>query len=274
MFNSRFHRKPAVAPLPEHLFTVPALCCNNMMTYRTYQRPTPSFAATPLLESLSQRVNTKVASPSLPRGPAAAGGAGGVGTAPGVSQSLNHVQRQSSLQAAGSTSAEESQQIVGSEPERLQSLYKAERGMPHNSPAIIARRTLQNALSNGKAIAHWLLSTIVWGPFRLGLAIFRSACVLVRCRGLSSDEVSSSNSCSALICLQRLFCFDVAYVHLCPQISPADLSLYPIVCTGAQQGRQSHCSRCRPAAAAAAGGAIPGAAHQDGPKGTALPPVQ
>ena len=188
--------------------TVPGICCNTVVASRTLPKQFSSFAAAPLLEPLQQRVNVKVASPSLIRGHAAADGAGGVGAAPAVTHSSDNSQRQSSLQAAGSTSAGhgESQQSAGSETERVQSAFKApERRTSHHSPVTFALRTLNDALSNGKAIAHWILCSLALAPFKFAAAIFRQACLLIQCRGTSDEhelEVSSNRSCRAPTCLQ------------------------------------------------------------------------
>ncbi len=178
-----------------HSYTFSAICSESLPTFQAFHLPQASFAASPLLDPVSQRVNTtKVASsrtfyewPSSvarTREPTSA------------SASLSLPQEYCKPASVTSNSVGDSEETpadstsTGPEYEHKVAKSAVASGASCDNPSQCVRRTLQTALYNSRCIAEWAIRTFIYGPVKLSLVIFRRTWLLFHARG-TSKEVGS-----------------------------------------------------------------------------------
>ena len=177
----------------QHSYTFSAICSESLPTFQVFHLPQALFAASPLLDPISQRVNTtKVASSRTfyERRSSAAR------TRELASASLSLPQEYCKPACVTSSSVEDSEETpagstsTGLEYEHKLATSAATSGASCNNPAVFVRHTLQNALNNSKCIAEWAIRTFIYGPVKLSLIIFKRTWLLFHARG-TSKEVGS-----------------------------------------------------------------------------------
>jgi len=176
-------------------YTFFAICSESLPTFRVFHLPQASFAASPLLDPISQRVNTtKVASSSTfyERRSLGAGTREPNSASASLSLSQEHCKPASVKSNSVGDGEETPADSTSTEPEYEHKIVKstATSGASCDNPAVFVKHTLHSALKISKCIAEWAIKTFIYGPFKLSLIIFRRTWLLFHANG-SSKEVGT-----------------------------------------------------------------------------------